>query len=167
MPESLTTWKVKSWALGPGTRVGQAEPDGLGHRASVVVPGVLGPDRGRVPGPALDPAATVDPAGQESYNAFSARLEHRFSGGLYFLNSFTWSKALGNSEQALEYAGGYYAANPQNIYNLAAERGPSSFDEKFINVTSIVYQENWFMQVFPAKGTGTSGIRIARVLPMS
>jgi hypothetical protein len=34
---------------------------------------------------------------------------------------------------------GYYAANPQNIYNLKAERGPSSFDVKFINVTSVVY----------------------------
>jgi hypothetical protein len=81
----------------------------------------------------------VDPAGSQSYNGLSARLEHRFSAGLYFLNSFTWSKSLGNSEQALEYATGYYAANPQNIYNLKAERGPSSFDVKFINVTSVVY----------------------------
>jgi hypothetical protein len=83
----------------------------------------------------------VDPAGIETYNGLSARLEHRFSSvGLYFLNSFTWSRAMGDSEQALEYASGYYEANPQNIYNLKAERGPSSFDEKFINVTSFVYQ---------------------------
>ena len=82
----------------------------------------------------------VDPAGQGNYNGLSARVEHRFAAGLYFLNSFTWSKALGNSEQALEYATGYYQANPQNVYNLAAERGPSSFDVKFMNVTSLVYQ---------------------------
>ena len=25
LPDSLTTWKVKSWTLGPGTKVGQAE----------------------------------------------------------------------------------------------------------------------------------------------
>jgi hypothetical protein len=81
----------------------------------------------------------VDPAGQSTYNGLSARIEHRFATGLYFLNSFTWSKAMGNSEQALEYASGYYQANPQNIYNLKAERGPSSFDVKFINVTSLVY----------------------------
>ena len=31
-------------------------------------------------------------------------------------------------------------ANPQNIHNLAAERGPSSFDVTLINVTSVVYQ---------------------------
>jgi len=82
----------------------------------------------------------VDPVGTESYNGLSARIEHKYSSGLYLLNSFTWSKAMGNSEQALEYPGGYYAANPQNIYNLAAERGPSSFDVKLLNVTSLVYQ---------------------------
>jgi hypothetical protein len=82
----------------------------------------------------------LDPAGDNNYNGFSARLEHRFGGGLYFLNSFTWSKALGNSEQALEYYPGYYQANPQNIRNLAAEKGPSSFDVEFVNVTSLVYQ---------------------------
>ena len=82
----------------------------------------------------------VDPAGVTTYNGFSARFERRFAKGLYLLNSFTWSKALGTSEQALEYASGYYQANPQNIYNLAAERGPSSFDIKFMNTTSMVYE---------------------------
>jgi hypothetical protein len=83
----------------------------------------------------------VDPAGSESYNSLFVRFEHRLTHGLYFLNSFTWSKALGNSEQALENAGtGNTVANPQNIYNLAAERGPSSYDVKLNNVTSFVYQ---------------------------
>ncbi len=82
----------------------------------------------------------LDPAGDNDYNGFSARLEHRFGAGLYLLNSFTWSKALGDSEQGLEYYAGYYQANPQNIRNLAAERGLSSFDVEFMNVTSVVYQ---------------------------
>jgi hypothetical protein len=59
---------------------------------------------------------------------------------LYFLNSFTWSKALGDSEQALEYFPGYTAANPQNIHDLAGEYGPSSFDIKISNTTSVVYE---------------------------
>jgi hypothetical protein len=82
----------------------------------------------------------VDPAGISTYNGLAARVEHRFSHGLYFLNSFTWSKALGDSEQALETASGQALANPQNVYNLAAERGPSSFDVTVINTTSFVYQ---------------------------
>jgi hypothetical protein len=82
----------------------------------------------------------VDPAGIATYNGLAARVEHRFGHGLYFLNSFTWSKALGDSEQALETASGQALANPQNVYNLKAERGPSSFDVSFINTTSFVYQ---------------------------
>ena len=58
--------------------------------------------------------------GNNNYNGLSARVEHRFSNGLYFLNSFTWGRALGDSEQALEYYTGYFQANPQNIYNLKA-----------------------------------------------
>jgi hypothetical protein len=94
----------------------------------------------RRPDQSFGPITWLDPAGDNDYNGLSARLEHRFGGGLYFLNSFTWSKALGDSEQALEYYAGYYEANPQNIYDLAAERGPSSFDVKLLNVTSLVYQ---------------------------
>ena len=47
---------------------------------------------------------------------------------------------MGDSEQALEYYAGYVEANPQNINNLAAEEGPSSFDVKYNNVTSLVYE---------------------------
>jgi len=56
------------------------------------------------------------------------------------LNSFTWGKALGDSEQALEYYAGYFQANPQNIHDLKDEYGPSSFDVKLNNVTSVVYE---------------------------
>jgi carboxypeptidase family protein/TonB-dependent receptor-like protein len=94
----------------------------------------------RVPIPTFGPITWVDPVGNNNYNGLSLRVEHRFSQGLYFLNSFTWGKALGDSEQALEYYSGYVEANPQNIHDLAAEYGPSSFDIKLNNVTSIVYQ---------------------------
>jgi hypothetical protein len=94
----------------------------------------------RRPDQAFGPITWLDPAGSNNYNGLSVRFEHRLSGGLYFLNSFTWSKALGDSEQALEYYPGYYEANPQNIHNLAQEKGPTSFDVKFINVSSVVYQ---------------------------
>ncbi len=109
----------------------QANPNAVG--------GTLGV-QARRPDQAYGPITWVDPAGSNNYNGFSARLEHRISNGLYFVNAFTWSKALGDSEQALEVYPGYTVANVQNIHNLAAERGPSSFDVKFNNVTSVVYQ---------------------------
>ncbi len=93
----------------------------------------------RAPIPTYGPITWVDPAGDNHYDGLSARFEHRFTSGLYLLNSFTWGHAIGDSEQALEYYAGYVEANPQNIHNLAAEVGPSSFDVKFNNVTSVVY----------------------------
>src|SRR5262245_10173672 len=80
-----------------------------------------------------------DPAGSSKYNGLSLKVERRQSAGLYLLNSFTWSKAMGNSEQQLEVHPGVTVANPQNIRNLDAEWGPSSYDVKLVNVTSLVY----------------------------
>ncbi len=118
----------------------QANPNPLTATCNATVTsGCLGV-QARRPIPTFGAITWLDPAGDNDYNGFSARLEHRFGGGLYFLNSFTWSKALGDSEQALEYFAGYYQANPQNIRDLHDERGPSSFDIEFVNVTSVVYQ---------------------------
>ncbi len=94
----------------------------------------------RRPDQAFGAITFVDPAGFQNYNGLSVRFEHKMSYGLYFVNSFTWSKSLTDSEQALEYGSGYYAANPQNIYNLAGEKGPSSLDSTFLNTTSFVYE---------------------------
>ncbi len=94
----------------------------------------------RRPIPTFGPITWVDPVGNNNYNGLSLRVEHRFAQGLYFLNSFTWGRALGDSEQALEYYAGYFQANPQNIHDLKAEYGPSSFDVRINNVTSLVYQ---------------------------
>jgi hypothetical protein len=94
----------------------------------------------RRPDQAFGAITWVDPAGSNNYNGLSVRAEHRAGHGLYLLNSFTWSKALGDSEQALETYPGYTVANVQNIHNLAAERGPTSFDLAVIDVTSAVYE---------------------------
>jgi hypothetical protein len=94
----------------------------------------------RLPIPSFGPITWLDPAGNNHYDAMSVRLEHRMGSGLYWLNSFTWGHGIGDSEQALEYGPGQSQANPQNIHDLAAEAGPSSFDEKFMNVSSLVYQ---------------------------
>jgi len=93
--------------------------------------------------PTFGPITWVDPAGDHHFNGLSARIEHRLSRGLYALNSFTWGKAMGDSEQALEDFAGYYQASPQNIHDLAAEVGPSSFDVKLNNVTTVIYYLNY------------------------
>jgi len=110
------------------------------NQANPNLPGQTLGIQARRPDQSFGAITWVDPAGSNDYNGLSIRAEHRAGHGLYLLNSFTWSKALGDSEQALETYPGYTVANPENIHDLAAEKGPTSFDLKFIDVTSVVYQ---------------------------
>lgn len=80
--------------------------------------------------------ATV-PTGFSSYNALQLRFEHR-GGDLTLLNSFTYSKAIDNVGQVLEGSNGG-SPNPQDFYNPNNDKGPSSFDQRFNNTTSLVY----------------------------
>ncbi len=54
-----------------------------------------------------------------SYNGLQAKLQQRTSHGLDFLLTYTWSKAMTNSE------GGY---NFSDNYNIRGDHGPASFD---------------------------------------
>ncbi len=80
------------------------------------------------------------PCGWANYNALQMKFERRFSDGLSFLNSFTWSKAMDNVGQALEDQGNGNRSSPQNYYNLRAEKGPSGFDQRLNNTTSVVWE---------------------------
>jgi hypothetical protein len=66
-------------------------------------------------------------------------LEKRLSGGWQFLNSFVWGKGIDNSSQSLDTAGGA-AASPQDVRNMASEKGLSNYDQKFTDVLSVFYQ---------------------------
>lgn len=77
-------------------------------------------------------------AGYSSYNALQAKLEKRYSAGLYLLHSFTWSKALDNASGHLETANGDNSR--ANIRDLRSEKGLSSYDQPFNNTTSLVYE---------------------------
>ncbi len=97
------------------------------------------PLQARRPDQAFGAITWYDPAGFSNYNSLQVKLEHRFSAGLYFLNSFTWSKAIDNGGQSLDTSNGNQAS-PQDIRNLRAEKGVSNYDLTFANITSVVYQ---------------------------
>jgi hypothetical protein len=82
--------------------------------------------------------SAVLPDGFSSYNALQVKLERRFTRGLYLLNSFTFSKALDNVTQVLEEPNGN-TGQPQDIHNIAADKGPSAYDQPFNNTTSFVW----------------------------
>jgi len=58
---------------------------------------------------------------------------------VYFLNSFTWSKAIDNSSGSLENANGN-GIGPQNPRNLAGEKSLSLYDQPLTNVTTVVWR---------------------------
>lgn len=77
------------------------------------------------------------PAGFLSYNALQAKLERRFSGGLYLLNSFTYSRAIDNASGHLDTPNGDNSR--VNLANLAGERGESAYDQPLNDTLTVVW----------------------------
>ena len=76
--------------------------------------------------------------GFSNYNGMQVKVEHR-ANSLLLLNSFTYSKAIDNSSQVLEVSNGG-SPNPQNLLDPRNDKGPSSFDQRFNNTTSVVWE---------------------------
>ncbi len=75
----------------------------------------------------------INPIGSVSYNGLQSSLQRRFSNGLTFLASYTWSKTLGNVDSNNGAASGaenaqYSASFYQDYYNPRAERSVTSSD---------------------------------------
>jgi hypothetical protein len=76
-------------------------------------------------------------AGNSTYNGFQAKLEKRFSAGLYVLNSFTWSKALDDAPGHLEANNGDQTR--VNYANIANDKGISNYNQPLNDTLSIVW----------------------------
>jgi hypothetical protein len=94
-----------------------------------------------------------------SYNALQASLRKRFSHGLSFLASYTWSHSI-DDVSSFNITGS--ASQPvagendlaQNPFDLAAERGPSMFDarNRFVlsyqwSIPFLQYSSSWYGHV--------------------
>jgi hypothetical protein len=102
-------------------------------------PGENLPLDARRPIPGFRSISAVLPSAFSNYHALQVKFERRFSKGLYLLNSFTFSKAIDNVSQVLEEPAGN-AGNPQNVYDINADRGLSGYDQPFNNTTSFVWE---------------------------
>jgi hypothetical protein len=69
-----------------------------------------------------------------NYNSLQMRIEKRFTNGLTGTASYTWGKAITDAPDHISTSGGGAGYDtgvfrePQDSYNLRAERGPSEFD---------------------------------------
>ncbi|HEY3826103.1 MAG TPA: TonB-dependent receptor [Bryobacteraceae bacterium] len=90
-------------------------------------PGATNPVLRQPYGSALGAVLELSDSAHSIYHALQAKVEKRFSRGVYFLASYTWSKAIDDQSNGTDMAvaAGQY---PQNPLNASLDRGLSSFD---------------------------------------
>jgi hypothetical protein len=73
-----------------------------------------------------------------TYNALEAKIEKRYSHGLYFIHSFTWSKAIDNAPGHQEVSNG--DDKGVNYRDLRRAKGVSNYDQPFQNTTTLIWE---------------------------
>lgn len=79
---------------------------------------------------------TYGNAGSLVYNSLQTKLQHRFSHGVFLINSFTWSRATDLASADLETENGDSALI--NTYNPSGDRGPSGYNQPLNDTTSFI-----------------------------
>ena len=92
----------------------------------------------RRPFPNLGFIQLVEGASHSSYDSLQLKLQQRFSNGFTVMSSFSWEKAIDNGSGIRQANGDEFT--PQNVYNLADERGLSAFNFGKRWVTSFLYE---------------------------
>jgi Carboxypeptidase regulatory-like domain len=109
-----------------------------------------GPIDARRPVPQLGAVRTIRWNGWGNYNSLTAKLERRFSQGLTFTTNYSWSKSMDDASDPGPTA--FEQNLPQDVRNLDAEKGLSSYDHRHRFVLSFVYQ-------IPVPGTANRVLR--------
>ena len=89
----------------------------------------------RRPYPQYGGFSNIVDRGNSTYHALQLKVQKRTSHGLMFLSAFTFSKSINDQPEIC-----CSSPTPQNSYDLASEKGPSDFDQRFRWVTSFDYQ---------------------------
>ena len=102
-------------------------------------PGSTAPTSRQPYGAALSDIRELSNSAQSTYHALDAKLEKRFSRGVYFLGTYTFSKSIDNQSNGTDTAtaSGQY---PQDPLNTSLDRGLSSFDRTHRFVASLVWE---------------------------
>lgn len=106
---------------------------------NAALPGATNPVLRQPFGPALGEIRELSDSAHSTYHGLQSKIEKRFSGGLYFLSSYTWSKSIDNQSNGTDNASasGQY---PQDPLNTSLDRGLSSFNRTHRFVGSVVWE---------------------------
>jgi hypothetical protein len=157
----------QTWSLGVQRAINSAlmvEADYVGasgvrllstSNINAALPGQTDPVARRPFGASLGEIREISNSAHSTYHGFQSKIEKRFSNGLYFLGSYTWSKSLDNQSNGTDnaLASGQY---PQDPNNRNLDRGLSSFDRTHRFAGSAVWEIP-----FPRGNRGSSPIDAA------
>jgi hypothetical protein len=116
--------------VGSGSRHLDMEPIGNTPLLSKMGPNAL---PGGTPYPQFGQFNYLTNLGTSNYDALQAKVEKRFSQGLTFLGSYTWSHCL-------DISSGETDSGPQTIYDVGRDYGNCDFDLTHLFVFSSAYQ---------------------------
>jgi hypothetical protein len=97
-------------------------------------------------------------AGMVIYHGFQARLEHRYSGGLYLLDAFSFSRAIDNASGHLDTPNNDNSR--VNLANLRGERGQSAYNQPVNNTLTAI----WDLPYGKGRRWGSSANRLTQTL---
>lgn len=102
------------------------------------------------PFPLLGSFTSIESDANSSYHSLQAQLNKRFSSGLQFTTSYTWSHAIDEASDLFDLGGA--PALPQDSFNRGAERGPANFDIRHRFAYSLVWELPGFNSKNPLGG---------------
>ncbi len=106
-------------------------------RANRLFQHILFPDHSYLPGNIFASVGTQASVGASNYNSLQVSLNKRFSHGLAFMGSYTWSHAL---DDASSFENSGFGARGTNPYNFALDYGDSAFDARHRFVANYTYE---------------------------
>jgi hypothetical protein len=106
---------------------------------NAAAPGTTDPVTRRPFGPTLGEVRAISNSAHSTYHGWQTKVEQRFSHGLFFLASYTWSKSIDNQSTGTDDAAAS-GQSPQDFRNAALDRGLSSFDRTHRFVSSAVWE---------------------------
>jgi len=97
-------------------------------------------------------------AGMMIYHGAQARLEHRYSNGLYLLNAFSYSRTIDNASGHLDTPNNDNSR--VNLANLKGERGQSAYNQPLNNTLTAI----WDMPFGRGRHWGTSANQAMQII---
>jgi hypothetical protein len=125
-----------------GSKSDRLNVSGLFNVSPTAGPGTAAEVDARRPFPWASETMMAESIGSAHYNGLQLSAEKRYSAGLQFLISYTWSKAMDNGGSGfygLENGPGGLAA-VQNFYDIKGDWGVSAYDITHYLSASIIYE---------------------------